>query len=168
MSWYVLHVRTGREPEIKAELKRKGYAAAVPTELRTERQGGVWRERERIVIPGYVFLKICLTDQDYYRVRGIPNVIRFLGSGRPEALREDEESYFTWLANEDAPLEPSGILLEGDHVTVMTGPLRGREGTILRINKRQRRATLAITMAGHQKEISLSVQFLKPAAAEEF
>jgi transcriptional antiterminator NusG len=107
MSWYVLHVRTGREPEIKAELKRKGYAAAVPTELRTERQGGVWRERERIVIPGYVFLKICLTDQDYYRVRGIPNVIRFWGSGRPEALREDEESYFTWLANEDARWQPS-------------------------------------------------------------
>jgi len=162
MSWYVLHVRTGREQDIKRELKLKGYAAAVPMELRTERKGGAWRSLERIVIPGYVFLQTKLTDQSYYQVRGIPNIIRFLGGNRPEALREDEGDYISWMANEDAPLEPSEILIEGGRAKVLAGPLHGREGTILRINKHQRRAVLAITMAGYTKEISLSVNILKP------
>ncbi len=161
MSWYVLHVRTGREQDIKRELQRNGYTAAAPIELRTERQGGAWHSRERIVIPGYIFLLAELTDQSYYQIRNIPNVIRFLGGNHPEALREDEADYISWLASEDGPLVPSQILIVGGRAKVLAGPLHGREGTILRISEHQRRAVLAITMAGHTKEISLSVNILK-------
>jgi transcriptional antiterminator NusG len=147
MNWYVLQVRTGQEPAIKGELNRQGYTAAAPTEIRMERKGGKWHEKQRIVFPSYVFIKIDLTDEDFYRVRDIPGVIRFLGVGKPEPICENEEYIIEWLRNDDNPLEPSGLVYcTGNKVMVVSGPLKGYEGTIIRINKRQRRALLAITI----------------------
>ncbi|NCB52456.1 MAG: antiterminator LoaP [Clostridia bacterium] len=164
MSWYVLHVRTGAELSIKDELTRKTYKAAAPAEMRAERRNGQWQLQKRLLLPGYIFVNVDLSDRDYYIIRDIPGVIRFLGTACPEPIRRDEEDYILWLANEDAPLSPSRLLMEGGRARVLSGPLRGREGTIVRINRRQRRAVLAITMAGYPKEISLSVDILKPDA----
>jgi transcriptional antiterminator NusG len=168
LNWYVLQVRTGKEPDIKSEMKRQGYTAAAPTEIRTERKGGKWHEKLRIVFPSYVFIKLDLTDEDFYKIRDVPGVIRFLGVGRPEPIREDEEYVIEWLDNDDSPLEPSGLVYcAGNTVMVVSGPLKGHEGTIIRINKRQRRALLAITINGSLREFSLSVKALDPREAYE-
>ena len=87
-NWYVLHVRTGREMDVKQELLRKDYGAAVPTEIKTERRSGNWTQCERTLIPGYVFVEAAITDADYYNIRGIPGVIRFLSTdGYPDDKR---------------------------------------------------------------------------------
>jgi transcriptional antiterminator NusG len=161
MHWYVLHVRTGTETDIKRELQRQGYGAAVPEENVLERRGGKDVRRLKTLLPGYVFIRTALTPEDYYRILDVPNIIRFLGVGKPEPILEHEEDYILWLSNEDTPLEPSSVILEGDKVTVLHGPLRGYEGTILRIIRRQRRAIVAVTFGGVRKEISLSINVLK-------
>jgi transcriptional antiterminator NusG len=166
MKWYVLHVRTGMETDIKNELSRKGYGAAAPMETVLERKGDKWVPKLKKLLPGYVFVKLQLTDEDYYVVRNIPGVIQFLGVGSPEAIREDEEEYVIWLYNEDEPLGISTVQLEeGGAATVLSGPLKGHEGTILRINRRQRRATVAVSFHGYPRPISLSIDILKPGVS---
>lgn len=161
MKWYVLHVRTGREDEIKKELIRKGYTAAAPIEIITERRDGKWREKLKQVFPGYAFIKLDLTDDDYYSVTAVPGVIRFLGVNCPEPLRENEEDFIIWLDNEGVPLATSDILFkEGQPATIISGPLKGREGIIVSINKRQRRAFVEIAFGGSRKKFSLSVNVL--------
>jgi transcriptional antiterminator NusG len=114
-----------------------------------------------------VFLFTNLTDSDYYRILGIPHVIRFLGAKAPEPLPAADAEYITWLSGGGAaPLEPSDIMIvEGDEVKVMSGPLKGREGMIVRLNRRQRRAVLAISFSGRTHEISLSVNVLLKSAS---
>lgn len=161
MNWYVLYVRLGREFDIKSELTLQGYTAMVPIEQRTERKGGTWQSREMILIPGYVFLETELTDQDYYRILNIPNIIRFLGVGRPEPLPANEAWYIDWLSNDGDPLGASDILADGEKITVASGPLKGFEGIIVRLNRRQHRAVIAITISGLRQEFTLSANVLR-------
>ena len=166
MKWYVLHVRTGMETDIKNELIRKGYGAAAPMETVLERKGYKWVPRLKLLLQGYVFIRLQLTDEDFYAVLDVPGVFKFLGVGSPEAIRVDEEEYIIWLYNEDEPLGISTVQLEeGGAATVLSGPLKGREGTILRINRRQRRATVAVSFHGNQRPISLSIDILKPGVS---
>ena len=163
MNWYVLHVRTGKETAVRDELKRQGLDAEVPTEIVSERKGGKWRERTKTLLPGYVFTRLQLTDEEFYVVKSVPSVIRFLGVGRPEPIRDEEEEYIRWISNNGEPLGGSDILLEeGNRAIVLDGPLFGREGVIAWVNKRQRRVGVAITINGSQKVFSLSVNFLTP------
>jgi transcriptional antiterminator NusG len=162
MNWYVLHVKTGKETAIKAELKRQGYASTVaPEKILKERKDGKWLYKLKPVFPGYAFIKTELTDEDYYIITAISGVYRFLGVNRPEPLPEHEEEFICWLDNEGLPLQPSPIMfVEGQPARVLSGPLKGHEGTIVRIIKRQHRAILAVTICGQRKEISLSINIL--------
>lgn len=162
-NWYVIHVRTGCEPDVKRELIRRGYDAAVPTEAKQERRGGRWTVHERLLIPSYVFVQAALTDADYYTVREIPGVIRFLSAdGRPAALPDNEAAYIRWLANDGKTLQASDVYADGTDVTVASGPLMGREGSILSINRRTRRATVAIAFAGHRQIVKMAINVLTP------
>ena len=166
MNWYVLYVRTGREPEIKAELQRQGYAAAVPIKIMMERARGTWTGHPKPVMPGYVFVSLRLTDEDYYRITDVPGVHRFLGVARPEPLTPEEADFIDWLENGGLPLTESDVLLQPEQpAKIMSGPLRGREGLIVWINPRQRRACVAITVGGQRKEFTLSINVLRVTEA---
>ena len=163
MNWYVLQVTTGREAEIVKELRRLGFKATAPSKIMTERHQGEWLALLRIVFPSYVFVKTNLTDHDYYKITGIPRIYRFLGVGGPEPLHEDEEDFIIWLDNDGLPLAESDIQIsEGGEAKVLYGPLKGYEGKIVKIIKRQRRAIIAITIGGQRKEFSLSINLLQP------
>lgn len=108
--------------------------------IRLERKGGTWHPKERIIMTGYVFVEVELTASNYYEIKTIPGVIRFLGTDRPVALKENEEKYIRWLANKGEALIPSDIKLTEDKVvTVISGALKGHEGRIISIDKRQKK-----------------------------
>ncbi len=151
---YVLHVQTGRELAIRDELKRRYIRAMVPREICLERRKGKTERRERTIMPGYVFIDIVLDLKTYYMIRNVPYVIKFLNDGNPVALSEKEAEYITWLNNGGKPLEPSYLNPDG---TLMAGPLKSYEKSIVSMNKRARRAKLLIDLMGKQHEVSLSV-----------
>lgn len=151
---YVLHVQTGHELEIRDELRRQYYGAMAPREIALERKDGKPVSRERMLMPGYVFVDMSMDLKSYYKLKAMPHVIKFLGGGQPLALTSAEAEYIMWLHNGGRPLQPSEIDGAG---AVMTGPLVGRESSVISINKRAKRARLRITLAGEPHEISLSV-----------
>lgn len=162
MKLYVLHVQSMKEDDVLKVLLNKGFKAYVPKEIRLERRGGTWHSVERIIITGYVFIEVELTAENYYSVKAVPGLIRFLGAERPEALKETEEEYIRWLANDGEALEPSDINIEeGNKIAVLSGVLKGYEGRIISVDKRQKRATIGIELMGQWKEIVLSVNLIK-------
>ncbi|GHV17382.1 transcription termination/antitermination protein NusG [Clostridia bacterium] len=157
---YVLQTLTGQELRVRDALIGKGYAAIVPRRVVSERKGGKWREVERTLFSGYVFLKLPdkLDDKTYHAATNVHGEIRFCGNGnQPIPIAPSEEEYIKLLSPGGNPLGTSEILQDGDTVRVISGPLKNFEGRILAINKRQRRAKVAIELFGCPQTVELSV-----------
>ncbi len=159
MAWYVLQVHTLHELDVRDDLLAAGYHAAVPREMTLERHGGVWRERERMFFPGYVFAQLTMSDKDYYALRGMEHVLRILG--QPTPLPEDEALYIEMLTITPEPLDQSRGVLDGNRLRIVSGPLIGKEGWIIKLDQRQRRARVRLRILNEIHDINMSLIILQ-------
>jgi len=81
-NWFVVWTLTGKELDVLDAIKRApGVTAALcPVEQVWYRRGGQWEGRMQVMIPGYVFIQCNMDTTIYYRVRGTPHVIGWLGT----------------------------------------------------------------------------------------
>lgn len=160
--WYVLHVQTGKESEIRKQLSRKGYTAYAPVEQRLIRSGGNWQDKPYTLFPGYLFICLDMDDEVYYRVKSTPGIIRFLGQENPVPLREDEEEYILLFCHKGHPVKPSKVRVLPDGSTeVIGGILSEMRGRIVKIDKHSRKATVEVTFCGNPKQIKLSIDIVE-------
>ena len=161
--WYVQQVKSGKEETVASCLTEKKVLAYVPRENRLIRKGGSWGQREYTLFPGYVFLNLDYTAENYYMVKAIPNVLRFLGPDglRPSTLTHLEAEWIKVLAGSGKPLEPTTAQLtpEGE-VKLTDGVLQNFISRIVKIDKHSRRATVELTVCGERKTIPLSFNLL--------
>lgn len=158
--WYVIQVMTGKEGDIAGKLKEQGIRALVPKENRLIRTGGSWTQREYILFAGYVFLSMNYNADNYYKVKGIPGVIKFLGDSRnPSRLSHLEAEWITLLTGADnAPIEPTTVKVQEDGTfKVVKGVLEKFENRIVKYDKRSRKAIFEITICNEKKEVQLSI-----------
>lgn len=161
MEWYALYVQPHTEIDVRDALSSKGIEAAVPREMTIERHGGKWRERARMFFPGYVFIGVKkMTDDLYHTLKHEAHVLRVLGE--PTPLEADEALYIEMLTPTPAPLNASKAVKEGDNIRVVSGPLVGKEGRILKIDKRARRARVRITLFKEIHDINMSLIIVAP------
>lgn len=109
--WYVIQVMTGKEDAIAGNLKEQGIKALVPKENRLIRSGGSWTRREYILFTGYVFLDMKYDAENYYKVKNLPGVIKFLGDSKnPSRLSYLEAEWIMLLTGKDnTPIEPTTV-----------------------------------------------------------
>ncbi len=130
--WYVLQVLTGKEKETKKRLKKalqivnENYhsKALVPERKLNERRQGRYYQVTRIMFPGYIFLHIVLNDSVYYKIKQIPNIIRFLGSTRPTPVPIEQMQPILRMCSLGELIDISKISV-GKTVEVIEGPLPG-------------------------------------------
>ena len=128
--WYVIHTYSGYENKVASNIQlvveNRGLqdqiqAVSVPTEIVTEIKDEKKREVERKVFPGYVIVKMIVTNESWYLVRNTQGVTGFVGQGsEPIPLTEEEVRRMG--------LEKTSIVLDiavGDTVKVITGPFKG-------------------------------------------
>lgn len=159
--WYVLHTKTAREVEVGRRVRDAGMHALVPRRQMTERRRGVTGQVIRCLFPGYVFVNTALEPNDYYTLTGIRGVIRILGAGRPQPVQPAEMNRVLGLVRDDELIGVSTALLERDGVKIVSGPLRGLEGQIVKLDRRKGRAKVNIPLFGEPKIIELSVNVLQ-------
>lgn len=160
MMWYVIQVMTGKENDIAGKLNEQGIKALVPKENRLIRTGGSWMQREYILFTGYVFLNMNYNADNYYKVKGIPGVIQFLGDSRnPSRLSYLEAEWIALLTGTDnAPIEPTTVRVQEDGTfKIVKGVLGKLENRIVKYDKRNRKATFEITICNEKKEVQLSI-----------
>lgn len=155
---YVLQIQTGMENEVCSSLNRTGIAAYAPCERIIIRRGGLWTKMLKLLFPGYVFADVEYSAEMFHRIKPVPGVIRFLGS--PTPLPEHEAEMINWLANGGEVIEPSeAVTNENGDITGFKGFLNGCEDKIRYVNKRQKKALIAVRFDGKLHKANISFDF---------
>ena len=107
-----------------------------------------------------VFLDMDFTARNYYRVKEVPGVIRFLGDSKaPSTLSYLEAEWIRILSGNGEPLEPTLVREDGSGgITVISGVLKQLENRVLKWDKRSRKATFEITICGEARQAQLGIE----------
>ena len=174
--WYVAHTYSGYENAVKAAIEKsvvnRGMEDMVlqieiPMETVTEiTESGVAKEIQRKVFPGYVLIKMVMTDDTWHLIRNIRGVTGFVGPGsRPVPLSDDEVEALG--IGQDASAAATTVKLGfavGDTVSICGGLLAGNRGTVEAISPDQRTVTVKASMFGRDTSIELAVEDVKRLA----
>lgn len=153
---------TGTERECRRKALDAGFAAVVPTRIMPEWSGRCWREREIVMLSGYVFVLSAGTISDYYRLSAIPETISILpGKGVYTPVPDDQMAWILELANGGAPWAISTATDRAGHIEILSGPLTGREDLVVRWDKRRRRAKILIQVLDQRRLIDVGLAAIK-------
>ena len=161
--WYVIHTCSGYENAVKSSIEKfvagRGMEdmilrMEIPMETVTEvTDSGASKEVERKVFPGYVLIKMVMTDDTWHLVRNVRGVTGFVGSAnKPIPLTEEEV-----LA---MGMEKHEIVVQyqvGDHVKIVDGPLASFTGVVEEIEPEKNRVSVMVSMFGRETPVDLEL-----------
>ena len=158
--WYVVHTYSGYENKVKKDLEKTiknreledyFFDIIVPMEEQIEIKEGKRKVNLKKVFPGYVLIKMIVTEQSWYIVRNTRGVTGFVGSGTdPIPLTEEEIKN---MGFEDVPVNIDYEV--GDSVRVMNGAFQDYTGTVQEINKEKHKVKVTVSMFGRETPVEL-------------
>ncbi|MBR6739590.1 MAG: transcription termination/antitermination protein NusG [Clostridia bacterium] len=160
--WYVIHTYSGYENKVAATIEKnvenRGlqeliHEVSIPTEKVTELRDGKQYEIERKTFPGYVLVKMVMTDESWHVVRNVRGVTSFVGPGsKPVALTDSEVAALGVEKNE---IKVSYAV--GDTVRVADGPLEGFMGVVDELSVEKNRVKVIVSMFGRETPVELEL-----------
>ena len=161
--WYVIHTYSGYENKVADSIEKivenRGlqdfiYEVKIPTETVTEVKDGKERQYERKIFPGYVLVKMIVTDDSWFVVRNIRGVTGFVGatSTAPVPLSDKEV--------EALGVENNEVLVSfkvGDSVNIIDGPLEGFVGVVDEIEPDKNYVKVILSMFGRETPVELEL-----------
>lgn len=162
MNWYVLHVLTGEELNVRTRLAQTAphISTLVPRRTLKERRQGVSKEVTRLLFPGYVFAYSAMDHESYYKLTAPEGVIEILGRPDPCAVPQNEMAHVIKWCEDDELIGLSRVRI-GERVTVLDGPLKNMEGHIIRLDRRKSRARVRMTLFGEPRDIDFGIEVLQ-------
>lgn len=178
--WYVLHTYSGYEKRVKQDLEVRIqtmnmedyiYQIEVPMEEVFEIRRGQRKLVSRVRIPGYVVIRMDMTDDSWRVVQSTNGVTGFVGNGRtPVALQPDEVvNMLTPVVAAEAAAEAKAVGLPtgadpatispfevGESVTLTSEPWAGMPATVSEIDAANQRLTVLMTLVGQETPVELS------------
>lgn len=158
--WYVIHTYSGYENAVAATIEkavenRKMQDLIVdiniPMETVTEVTDSQTKTVERKVFPGYVLVKMVLTDDSWHLVRNVRGVTGFVGSGNKPVPLTDDEIMALGVEKHDVVVN----FEVGNSVKVIDGPLSGFLGTVDEIDTVKMRVRVIVSMFGRETPVDL-------------
>ena len=164
--WYVVHVYSGFEKKIAQQIKeqaaQKGLAdqideVLVPSEEVVELRRGQKVNAERKFFPGYVLVKMELTDEAYHLVKNTPKVTGFLGSGaKPIPVTEKEVQRIVGAIEEGVERPRPTIHFDlGEKVKVTDGPFASFDGIVESVDEERARLRVSVSIFGRETPVDL-------------
>lgn len=160
--WYVIHTYSGYENKVASNIEKAVESRGlqelisevkVPTETVTEIKDDKKREVERKIFPGYVLVKMILTDDSWYVVRNIRGVTGFVGPGsKPEPLSEKE---VLALGVDTKQVEVNYDV--GDEVKIIGGSLEGFNGVVESLDVKNDKVNVVVSMFGRKTPVELAL-----------
>ena len=162
--WYVIHTYSGYENAVKTSIEKfvtgRGMEdmilrMEIPMETVTEvTDSGATKEVERKVFPGYVLIKMVMTDDTWHLVRNVRGVTGFVGSSSNKPIPLTEEEVLAM------GMEKHEIVVRynvGDHVRIMDGPLASFTGVVEEIEPEKNRVSVMVSMFGRETPVDLEL-----------
>ena len=158
--WYVVHTYSGYENKVKANLEKAVennslqdliHEIIVPVEEAVEVKGGKRKIVQRKIYPGYVMVKMVMTDNSWYIVRNTRGVTGFVGPGsRPIPLTQAEIDAMG--------MENRAVYIDigvGEEVRVLSGPLENFTGKVEHIDTLRQKIRVMVEMFGRETPVEL-------------
>jgi transcriptional antiterminator NusG len=164
--WYVIHTYSGFENKVKASIEQRAVAAGlkeqvaevlIPTEEVMELKKGKRRVASRKFFPGYVLIKMALSDDLWYLVRNTPKVTGFVGgNARPTAIPEEQVLRILREVEEGAEKPKHKVLFSrGESVRVIDGPFSNFTGVVEEIRPDKGRLKVMVSIFGRPTPVDL-------------
>lgn len=160
--WYVVHTYSGYENTVAAAIEKSAenrhmddliLEVNIPVETVTEVTENQTKTVERKVFPGYVLVKMILTDESWHLVRNVRGVTGFVGSGGKAVPLTDEEIAALGVEKHEIVVA-YGV---GDTVKVVDGPLDGFLGTVEELEPEKNRVKVTVSMFGRETPVELEL-----------
>ncbi len=158
--WYVVHTYSGHENKVKANIEKivenRGMEdvileVVVPTEIVVEIKDGKKKDKSKKIFPGYALVKMIVTDESWYVIRNTRGVTGFVGSGTKPIPLTEEEVVNMGLEKHTVEVD----FVEGDSITVISGPFEGCEGVVEEINLERHSIKAIISMFDRETPVEL-------------
>ena len=158
--WYVVHTYSGYENKVKTDLEKTVknreleeyfFDIIVPMEEQIEIKDGKKKTNIKKVFPGYVLIKMIVTEETWYIVRNTRGVTGFVGSGTDPIPLTNEE--IRKMGFEEASINVDYNV--NDNVQILGGPLNGYTGIVQEINKEKNKVRVLVSMFGRETPVEL-------------
>jgi transcriptional antiterminator NusG len=166
--WYVVHTYAGYENKVKTNLESRIaslnmedyiFQIEVPTQEETQIKQGKRQVVQSKVFPGYVLVRMDLTDESWSAVKNTPSVTGFVGTSHPTPLSNDDVVKFLAPKPKEAKKAEAPKVVDftiGESVTVMDGPFATLPATINEINPEAQRLKVLVSIFGRETPVELS------------
>ncbi|MGH6939201.1 MULTISPECIES: transcription termination/antitermination protein NusG [Hypericibacter] len=163
--WYVVHVYSGFERKVAQSIREQAQQAGmteieevlVPTEEVVEVRRGSKVNAERKFFPGYVLVKMDMTDESWHLVKNTPKVTGFLGGkGRPSPISDAEAERIQNQVKEGIERPKRSVVFEvGEQVRVADGPFTSFNGLVEEVDEERGRLKVAVSIFGRATPVEL-------------
>lgn len=164
--WYAVHAYSNFEKKvaesIREQAKQRGLTPLfeeilVPTEKVVEVRRGRKIDAERKFFPGYVLVKMNMTDEAYHLIKNTPKVTGFLGSdNKPMPLSDAEAERIIHQVQEGIERPKPSVSFEvGEQVRVSDGPFASFNGTVEEVDEGRSRLKVAVSIFGRATPVEL-------------
>ena len=164
--WYILHTYSGFENRVEQtirEMMRQGQdtglieEVVVPTEKVIELVNGAKRTSTRKFYPGYVMIRMVMTDFSWHLVQSISKVTGFVGGKtRPAPMRDSEAAHIlNMMETRQEQPRPKFNFERGDEVRVIDGPFSGFNGLVEEVNFDKGKLKVSVSIFGRQTPVEL-------------
>lgn len=161
--WYVIHTYSGYENAVKTAIEKsvvnRHYEdmilkMEIPMETVTEvTESGVMKEVERKVFPGYVLIKMVLTDDTWHLIRNVRGVTGFVGEANKAIPLTEEEVAAIGVERREIVV----MYHVGDTVKITDGPFATFTGTVEEIDAAKNKVRVIVSMFGRETPIELEL-----------
>ena len=161
--WYVVHTYSGYENAVKTSIEKfvtgrgmedKILRIEIPLETVTEvTDSGETKQVERKVFPGYVLIKMVMTDDTWHLVRNVRGVTGFVGSANKAIPLTEEEVLAMGMEKHEIIVKYA----VGDHVRIVDGPFSTLTGVVEEIEPEKNRVSVMVSMFGRETPVELEL-----------
>ena len=156
--WYVVHTYSGYENKVKTDLEKtvknrelEDFFFDIIVPMEEEIKEGQKKTNLKKVFPGYVLIKMIVTEESWYIVRNTRGVTGFVGSGTDPIPLSDEE--IRKMGFDNVPINVDYNI--DDNVKILGGPLDGYTGIVKEIKKDKNKVIVLVSMFGRETPVEL-------------